>query len=545
MAICMGLLMVMQWVFPPPKRAPKPAQPAGVTQPAATGPDVAAAQPGAVAPAQPGTMEPGTAQPQAEIVLPETTHVLGGKPLAVTVSSHGARVVAAKLPGFVEHRQHKDGEKTPVDVGGEAGPEGGMLTLWVDNVPQDASYKVVEEANGVVRMEREGSGYLIQRSYSLKEGHGVQHTTTITNKGTAARLVAPAISLSSHIHPAEREGGGFLSGGVPTDQTSLLCETPETQMREIAPSLKDPVVLEGKVAWFGVDRQYFLSGAVFRDNLPARCEGSVAKDTARMVARWAPVTLQPGESVTLKADAFFGPKQEALLTPVDPQLANAIDYGWFGALVRLLLRLLVWFYSIIPNYGVAILLLTLTVKLLTLPLTQRSFVSQQRMKDLQPRLKEIQAKYAHDKAMQGQKQMELFKQENVSPLGGCLPMLVQMPIWIALYRTLYTAVELYQQPFLAGWIEDLTQKDPFYITPIALGAVMLVQAFLTPTPQDQPQMKYVQYGMPIFFTTIMVALPSGLTIYMFFNTVLTIVQQLYIKRRFGAPAGAAEASARA
>ncbi|MEW5855678.1 MAG: membrane protein insertase YidC, partial [Myxococcota bacterium] len=458
------------------------------------------------------------------------------------VSTRGGRVVEASLPKFTDTREKKGKDAPPVDLVGGRPDALGALRLTLEGHAATASYHVKEEGPARVVLERESGGVRVTRTLELDpEGYGVKTWTELTNTADAPRTVNPQLAFAAHVRAEEKEQGGFLSGGAPLDQTTFLCQTPDELWREAAVHLKEPRDLKGKVAWAGLDRQYFLTGTVVREGEVVGCHGSLDAETARLNLQYAALTLPPGGTVKLGADSYFGPKQQAWLTRVDPRLTDAIDYGWFGVIVRLLLVLLLWFYSLIPNYGVAIFMLTLTVKLITLPLTQKSFISMQRMKDLAPRVKEIQTRWAHDKATQGQKMMELYKEENVSPLGGCLPMLIQMPVWIALYRTLYTSVELYQQPFIPGWIDDLAQKDPFYVTPLALGVVMLVQALLTPQPEDNPQMKYMSYGMPVFFTFIMLALPAGLTLYMFFNTVLTIVQQLYIKRRFGTPPAAGKA----
>ncbi|MBI5497695.1 MAG: membrane protein insertase YidC [Deltaproteobacteria bacterium] len=521
LALSMGLMVVMQSFAPPPKKKAPPADKPAVTAPVAP---AAAAAPGEAAPATP-----------EDAPAPEHVLELGGKVVRLGVSTHGGRVVRAELDGFKESR---GADAVPakarrhVDVAGDRG----ALALAFDGLAAGASYRAVEADGRHAVLERDGGGWHVTRKFAVMEDeHGLRTDTVVRNTGAAARSFTPALEFTARIHPSEHSGGGFLSAGVPTDQTGFLCQTAETLHREIAVSLKEPKAMAGSVKWAGIDRQYFIAAAAFRDNPPSDCRAEVKGDQAQLRISWPAVELGPGAEWKAGADAYFGPKHESLLTKVNPVLGDAIDYGWFGALVRLLLKLLLWFYELIPNYGIAIMLLTLSVKLATLPLTQRTFVSQQRMKSLAPKIKELQAKYAHDRAMQGQKMMDLYKQENASPFDGCFPMLVQMPIWIALYRTLYTAVELYQQPFISGWMDDLTQKDPFYITPVALGAVMLVQAWLTPVPPDQPQMKYMQYGMPVFFTTIMLALPAGLTVYMLTNTVLTILQQLYIKRRFGTP----------
>ena len=156
----------------------------------------------------------------------------------------------------------------------------------------------------------------------------------------------------------------------------------------------------------------------------------------------------------------------------------------------------------------------------------------QQMKKIAPEMKELQKKYSHDRAMLGQKQMELYREKGINPMAGCLPMLIQMPIWFALYQMLWNSVELYQQPF-GLWIMDLTRPDPYYVLPVVMGVSMLIQQAFQPTMEDQPQMKYVMWAMPIFLTFIMLKLPAGLSLYIFTNNILTIFQQVYIKRRYG------------
>jgi YidC/Oxa1 family membrane protein insertase len=532
-AVVFLLISAFQYMAPPPRPARR-APPAGAPPPSApTAPGAPAL--GAAAP---------TPAPEEEFPALETIHHLRGEGLDLGLSSHGGRVVQARLEHFLETRGTTKGQQAPkVDLASLKGAAGGHLRFSFEGWSPTASYNVVEETSTTLVFERESAGWRVRRSFRLDPTHfGLKTETSITNLGGESRTVQPWLELTQAVREDEKNQGSFFSGGAPIDQTTFLCADAQEVWREAAVNMKAPHQQQGQLTWAGMDQQYFLAGWVPREGQATGCAARHEGATARLSISLGSVTVAPSQTVRLTGDAFFGPKQEQWLTRVDAVLVGAVDYGWFGVIVRLLLMMLLWFYKLIPNYGAAIFLLTLFVKLITLPLTQKSFISMQRMKDLQPRIKEIQHKYAHDKAMQGQKQMELFKEEGVSPLGGCVPILVQMPVWIALYRTLYVSVELYQQPFIPGWIDDLAQKDPFYVTPLALGVVMLIQAVLTPQPEDNPQMKYVSYGMPIFFTFIMLALPAGLTLYMFYNSVLTIAQQLYIKRRFGTPSPAKKAA---
>jgi YidC/Oxa1 family membrane protein insertase len=250
----------------------------------------------------------------------------------------------------------------------------------------------------------------------------------------------------------------------------------------------------------------------------------------------APIELAPGEVKSLKHLAYFGPKQVGLLEEFSHDLGENVDFGWFGVISRPMLWVLVKLHGYTGNYGIAIILLTLMMKILTFPLTQKSYVSMQQVKKLKPEIDALQKKYGHDRATLGQKQMELYKEKGINPLAGCFPVLVQMPIWFALYRTLSQAVELYQQPFAMG-IVDLTRPDlllPFGISllPLIVGALMLGQTFLQPPPDDQPQMKYMMWFMPFMFTFLMLGMASGLSIYMITNSLLTMAQQFYIKKKY-------------
>jgi len=183
-----------------------------------------------------------------------------------------------------------------------------------------------------------------------------------------------------------------------------------------------------------------------------------------------------------------------------------------------------WFYELTHSWGIAIVLLTFVVKVATLPLTLKQMHSMKKMREINPEMQKIKAKYAEDRVKQGQEMQALFRRSGVNPLAGCLPTLVQLPIWFALYSMLSAAVELVHQKFL--WLPDLTQQDPYFFLPLALGALMVVQNRLMPNTMDEAQAKMMRWLMPIMFTLFMLFLPSGLAVYIFANIVLSIVQTL-------------------
>ena len=204
-------------------------------------------------------------------------------------------------------------------------------------------------------------------------------------------------------------------------------------------------------------------------------------------------------------------------------------FSFLALPIRMLLLLLQGF---VVNWGLAIILLTFVIKLILLPITQKGYESMEKMKRVQPKLKALQTKYENDKMKLAEEQMALFKAEGVSPLGGCLPMLMQMPIYFALYRTIWGSTELYNAPFVL-WIQDLSQRDPYYVLPVLMGGVMFIQQRLMPQAADNPQLQMVNKIMPIMFTGFMLFLPSGLVLYIFVNMLLSILQMLYIREKFG------------
>src|SRR5436853_4843979 len=177
------------------------------------------------------------------------------------------------------------------------------------------------------------------------------------------------------------------------------------------------------------------------------------------------------------------------------------------------------------------------MKAFTYPLQHKSMKSMQEMQRLQPQIEELKKKYAGDQQRQNLEQMKLFKEHGVNPVGSCLPMLIQMPVWLAPYTTLQVSVELYNSVFIPGWLNDLTAKDPYYILPVAMGATMLLTQVLTPTPMSQPGQKTMGYAMSAFFSLLMLNLPSGLTLYIFVNNILSIIQQIYLRRAMRPPRG--------
>jgi YidC/Oxa1 family membrane protein insertase len=320
---------------------------------------------------------------------------------------------------------------------------------------------------------------------------------------------------------------GFFSGGEVFESVIPICRAGDkTERFDGKETLK---VLSGPPRWMGLDQQYFVSalmpqsaeGTCFFAKLPAAGESL------------AGLRIPVDRAARATFELYAGPKQIDLLRAYKRDLETAIDYGpvsnYFAFFARILLWVMQKFYSFAHNWGAAIVLLTLLVKALLYPLTVKSMMSMQEMKNLQPKVDALKAKYGDDKEKMNQEVMKLYQEHKVNPLGGCLPLLLQMPVWLALYATLQTSVELYRQPFL--WVKDLTAYDPLYILPLAMGISSFAMQKLSPQPADNAQAKMLLYFMPVFFTFIMLKLPAGLTLYILVNNLLSIAQQQWIMRK--------------
>lgn len=241
--------------------------------------------------------------------------------------------------------------------------------------------------------------------------------------------------------------------------------------------------------------------------------------------RGAALVSPLGTSVTV----FAGPKLKGILDTYDVGLSQTIDYGFLSILAAPLMQAIRWFYSLTGNYGVAIILLTVCIKIIFFPLSHKSYKSMKKISVLAPELKKLKEKFKNDPQKLNTATMELYKTHKANPLSGCLPILVQIPVFFALYKTLMNAIELRHAPF-ALWINDLSALDPYYITPVIMGATMFLQQKMTPTAMDPVQRK-IMLSLPIVFTFLFMTFPSGLILYWIVNNVLSIAQQYYINKR--------------
>lgn len=289
------------------------------------------------------------------------------------------------------------------------------------------------------------------------------------------------------------------------------------------------------VSYIGVQNRYFLF-AVLNDS-PLEAKGLVQPlpTGAGRVNMVFPIS---GNTLSLPLKVYFGPKALSTLRSVSPLLDHTVDFGWFTPIAYPLLSILRWLYQFVKNYGVAIILLTVLLKVLAYPLTYKSMKSMKEMAKIQPKLQALRDKYKDDKEALNRETLAIMKTNGYNPMAGCLPMLIQMPIFFALYRVLYSSIELYHAPF-AFWIRDLSAHDPFYVTPVLMSILMFAQQKLSPNTATDPAQQKMLLMMPLIFGAFMLSLPSGLTIYMLVNAAVSIIQQLIMNKKLNVSPAAA------
>ncbi len=232
-------------------------------------------------------------------------------------------------------------------------------------------------------------------------------------------------------------------------------------------------------------------------------------------------------------NGYIGPKEYKVLKAIDPVLTNAIEYGWFTFAAAPLFKVLSWLHGIFGNWGWAIIALTLIIRMFLFPLTFKGMLSMQKMKDVAPRVKEAQAKHKGDPQKMNAAVMAIYKEEGANPLGGCLPMLLQIPVFFAIYRVLLNAVELQGAEWIL-WVNDLSRMDPYYILPILMGATMFYQQHITPNNFTDPMQEKIFKYLPVIFTFFFITFPSGLVLYWFVNNIFSILQQMVVNKQFAA-----------
>lgn len=318
-------------------------------------------------------------------------------------------------------------------------------------------------------------------------------------------------------------GEGFigLMGSASLVDDKVLKETPDGEAER-----------KGDVKWSAIQDKYFLSVL-----MPQKASAALAKKEGDKLVS-AGVRFASPSTSTMSMQLYAGPKEYDTLKSLNVGLEDTIDFGWFvfgswglvKAVAKPIFYVLRFLYEYTHNYGITIILLTLAIKLMFVPLQYKSYKSMKQMQVIQPKVLALQTKLKDDRERLNKELIKLYKDHKVNPVGGCLPMVLQMPVFVALFNILYMTIDLRQAPFML-WIKDLSVQDPFYVLPIIMGATMVIQQKITPTTMDPTQAKIMLF-LPVFMTFLFVNFPAGLVLYWLTNNVLTITQQVVTERLF-------------
>ena len=421
-----------------------------------------------------------------------------------------------------------------------------------DTVWQSFSKTLTPESPVILTWDN-GAGLLFKRTIAVDANYMFTITQEIINKSTKAETFA-SYGLISRLGTPDTTDFYILHEGLLGVFDDTLDEIDYDDIQS------DKVVQKKSTGgWIGITDKYWLAALVPNQKNPINARflyNKINKSDTYQVDFVGPAqTVAPGARIQTESHLFAGAKQVRLLDAYEQQFGVkrfdlAIDFGWFYFLTKPIFYALLWLSDRVINLGLAILILTIGIKLAFFPLANKSYVSMSKMKKLQPKMVQIRERFGEDKMRMQQEMMDLYKKEKVNPASGCLPILVQIPVFFALYKVLFVTIEMRHAPFY-GWIEDLSAKDPtnlftlfglipwappdflsIGIWPIIMGVTMFLQQKLNPQPADPIQAKIFMF-LPLFFTFLLATFPAGLVIYWAWNNLLSILQQWVIMRRMG------------
>lgn len=376
---------------------------------------------------------------------------------------------------------------------------------------------------------KNADGVLIQKEFVFTQGsYLIDVRYVLTNQGDTAwkgymntQLLrsSPQEDKSSMFHVGSYTGASYSNPGKSRYK--------KVNFNDMTKASLD---VEAESGWIAMQQHYFLTAWIPPADSNNRFYTRAVNGDYTIGAVSQPILIVPTKTQEISSRLYLGPEITGVLKSISPGLDLTVDYGWLWFLSSLLFSLMKAIYAIIGNWGWSIVLVTVCIKLAFYRLSATSYKSMAGMRKLQPKLQALRERYGDDKAKISQATMELYRQEKVNPLGGCLPIVIQIPVFIALYWVLLESVELRQAPFIF-WIKDLATADPYHILPIIMGATMLIQQKLNPAPPDPMQAKIMMF-LPILFTGLFWSFPAGLVLYWIVNNSLSILQQWYITRKY-------------
>jgi len=389
-----------------------------------------------------------------------------------------------------------------------------------------SSYQMQDGQDSLeVRLSWAGNGVTVDKVYTFhRNRYDIDVNYEIKNGSAAA--ITPVVYYQI-VHDSESNQGSkvmptFTGGSYYTEATKFK----KLPFKDMA---KQPLSITTNDGWVGLLQHYFVSAWIPKDGLARKFYTEKLSDNIYRIGTKSTLsTIAPGASLTVPARLFSGPQTKHDLKATAPGLEYAVDYGWLTVIASPLFWLLSKIHSLVNNWGVAIILLTLLIKAAFFKLSASGYRSMAQMRELAPRLQSMKEKFGDDRQKMQIAMMDLYKKEKINPMGGCFPILIQVPVFIALYWVLLGSVELRHAPFF-GWIKDLSAIDPYYVLPILMGSTMIIQTKLNPKPTDPMQAKIMTW-MPVVFSVFFFFFPAGLVLYWLVNNVLSIAQQWYVNK---------------
>lgn len=368
-----------------------------------------------------------------------------------------------------------------------------------------------------------GQGFTVRKIYSFTaDSYAIKLDTQVFNNSAAALTGSIQHVMTYPAEPKVKDNRFDTAGFYLFTDNSLKTD----KVKDVAAVSKK---YDKTILWNGFADKYFLTALLSENNSIASVE--LKKNSAgylESITSSPQIVVNPGQSATVSQRLFVGPKDIDILKAQGNSLEQSLDLGWFTVLAKPLLYSLKYFYGYVGNYGISIIIITVILKLFFFPLTHKSYKSMKGMQKIQPKMAELKEKHKNDRDAMNKAVMELYRDHKVNPLGGCLPMVVQIPVFFALYKALMFSIELRHAPFFL-WITDLADKDPYYVTPVIMGVTMFIQQKMTPSQMDPIQQK-MMLALPVVFTFMFLSFPSGLVLYWLVNNILTIGQQMYINK---------------
>jgi YidC/Oxa1 family membrane protein insertase len=471
--------------------------------------------------------------------------------LALSFDLQGAQLVRADLLAFPS-REEKDqpfvllnnrGGQTYVVQSGLTGAPAG--SLYPTHLAQYTLITNERELNGdqlIIKFVSESGGAKLTKTFTLNRGsyeilvdHQIENLT--------AQSISPSIYLQitrdGKDAASENSTPSFMSGPVSFTGPAIFSEQEKFQKVSFSEieKRKATYVKEADNGWFAMVQHYFVTAWVPPQGKNRSYEMTELQKNLFAVRSIEPVgAIAPNSQLNIPAKLWVGPQDQEGLEKVAPGLDLVVDYGLLTIIAKPLFALMTWLHTLLGNWGWTIVVLTILIKAAFYPLSAASYRSMAKMKMVAPRLQALKEKFGDDRQKLNTAMMEMYRTEKINPLGGCLPILVQIPVFISLYYVLGSSVELRGAPWI-WWIKDLAVQDPYFILPVVMMGTMFIQMKLNPTPPDPMQAKVMMF-MPLIFGAMMFFFPSGLVLYWCVNNILSIAQQWYVMRQIAAIAAA-------